>query len=54
VAGTSSRAASAVVAEWINSPDHRKHLEGDFHLAGVGVAQGPGYLYSTQILIKPK
>jgi uncharacterized protein YkwD len=43
--------ASWVVSRWIQSEDHRVHLEGGaFDLVGVGVVRGPGGdLYFTQI-----
>lgn len=43
--------ASWVVTGWIESPDHREHLEGEFGLVGVGVVRSAsGDLYFTQIL----
>lgn len=42
--------ASWVVSHWIESPNHREHLEGQFGLVGVGVERSAsGDLYFTQI-----
>ena len=51
VAGAGS--ASVAVQLWLNSPGHRSNIEGDFDIAGVGVAVHPvyGYVY-TQIFIR--
>ena len=45
--------AKTVVEGWLNSPGHRKNIEGDFTHIGVGVADAPdGTLYHTQIFVK--
>jgi uncharacterized protein YkwD len=45
--------AAAAVAGWVDSADHRKHIEGDFDMTGVGIARAPdGRLYFTQIFVK--
>jgi len=47
--GFSDPAATAVTG-WLDSPPHRDNIEGDFNLAGVGIAEGPDGLYFfTQI-----
>lgn len=41
------------VEGWINSPGHRKNMEGNFDLTGVGVSKNAkGEYYFTQIFIK--
>ncbi len=43
------------VQGWINSPGHRKNMEGDFNLAGVGAAKNlKGEYYFTQIFVKER
>jgi uncharacterized protein YkwD len=50
--GFSDPAASAV-GRWLSSPDHRRNIEGDFDLTGVGVARSEnGTYFFTQIFIK--
>jgi uncharacterized protein YkwD len=45
--------ATVSVQGWIKSPGHRKNLEGDFNLMGIGVAQNAkGEYYFTQIFVK--
>lgn len=45
--------AAAAVSRWISSPDHRRNIEGDFDLTGVGVARSEtGTYYFTQIFVK--
>ncbi|MEX2572306.1 MAG: CAP domain-containing protein [Gemmatimonadota bacterium] len=47
---SAAEAADRVVSGWIGSPGHRKNLEGDFELAGVGIARNPqGDYFVTQI-----
>jgi uncharacterized protein YkwD len=42
----------AALARWLQSARHRKNLEGDFDLAGVGVARSAdGTYYLTQIFV---
>ena len=48
-----SRTANEVVTGWLNSPGHRKNIEGDFNLTGIGIARNKkGVLYYTQLFIK--
>lgn len=45
--------AESVVEGWLNSPGHRKNIEGDFTHIGVGIAQAKDRtLYYTQIFAK--
>lgn len=45
--------AEHVVDHWIHSPMHRKNMEGNFTLTGIGIAVGNnGQVYYTQIFIK--
>jgi uncharacterized protein YkwD len=38
---------------WIRSPAHRKHLEGDYRMSGMGAARGgDGRIYLTQLFVK--
>lgn len=47
--------ARQVVTMWLNSPEHRENIEGDYNLSGIGVAKSnDGQLYYTQIFIKAK
>ncbi|MDQ2753480.1 MAG: CAP domain-containing protein [Bacteroidota bacterium] len=47
--------ADAVVDGWLHSPGHRKNIEGDYNLTGIGVAQnGEGVVYFTQIFVLKK
>ncbi|MDP1835032.1 MAG: CAP domain-containing protein [Chlamydiales bacterium] len=42
-----------VVQGWINSEGHRKNMEGDYNVTGIGVAQGAdGAYYFTQLFAK--
>lgn len=44
--------AERALIGWIDSPGHRRNMEGDFDLTGVGVAQSNnGAYYLTQIFI---
>ena len=48
-----ARTAKAVVEMWLESPGHRKNIEGDYNLTGIGIAKSTtGTLYYTQIFIK--
>jgi uncharacterized protein YkwD len=48
------RVAQQVVDGWISSSGHRRNLEGDFQLTGVGVARSPaGDYFVTQIYLAP-
>jgi uncharacterized protein YkwD len=45
--------AKAVVTGWINSPEHRKNMEGNFRYTGIGVTRNmQNQLYFTQIFAK--
>ena len=46
---------AVAVGGWIDSPGHRQNIEGDYDLAGVGIARAEdGSLYFTQIFVKSK
>ncbi|HIK29265.1 MAG TPA: CAP domain-containing protein [Oscillatoriaceae cyanobacterium M7585_C2015_266] len=48
-----SEPATQAVQGWIKSPGHRKNMEGNFNLTGVGVVQNAkGEYYFTQIFIR--
>jgi uncharacterized protein YkwD len=48
-----SRTAKEVVDGWLKSAPHRKNIEGDYNLTGIGVAtNSKGVLYFTQIFLK--
>ena len=41
------------VAGWLESPGHRRNIEGSYDLTGVGIAQGPGGEYFlTQLFVR--
>jgi uncharacterized protein YkwD len=45
--------AREVVDGWLHSPGHRRNIEGDFRLTGIGVATAAnGMIYFTQIFVK--
>lgn len=45
--------AEGVVNGWIHSPGHRKNMEGDYALSGIGTAVGKnGIIYFTQLFIQ--
>jgi|SRR5579871_2734382 len=45
--------AKEVVDGWLHSPGHRRNIEGDFTLTGIGIAKDKrGVLYYTQIFTK--
>lgn len=45
--------AREVVDGWLHSPGHRRNIEGDFHLTGIGLAFGRnGNIFFTQIFTK--
>ena len=46
------RSAQEVVSSWLNSPGHRKNIEGDFNLTGIGIAHEGVIVYYCQIFIK--
>jgi len=44
--------AQEVMDMWLNSAGHRKNIEGNFSMMGIGIAQSrDGYLYFTQIFL---
>lgn len=45
--------AREVVDGWLHSPGHRRNIEGDFTLTGIGLAKrGDGMIYFTQIFTR--
>lgn len=47
-----STSAKQVVEEWLNSPMHKRNIEGPYSLTGIGVAADrKGVLYFTQIFV---
>jgi uncharacterized protein YkwD len=45
--------ASQAVGRWVGSPEHRRNIEGDFNLTGIGAARSAnGTCYFTQIFLK--
>lgn len=47
--------AQEVVKRWIQSPGHKKNIEGNYNLTGIGVVRGKdGYPYFTQIFINQR
>ncbi len=48
-----SPTAARVVDNWLHSEGHRKNIEGNYNLTGIGVARSSdGTLYYTQIFVK--
>lgn len=48
----SARAVREAVNGWLNSPSHRRNIEGNFNLTGIGIAQSANGLYFfTQIFL---
>ncbi len=48
-----SKPGEQAVEGWIKSPGHRKNMEGDFDITGVGITKNAkGEYYLTQIFIK--
>lgn len=44
--------ATEVMDMWLNSPGHKKNIEGNFSEMGIGIAKSKsGYLYFTQIFL---
>lgn len=44
--------AEQVVKMWLNSPGHKRNIEGNYTLTGIGIARAAnGYLYFTQIFL---
>ncbi len=47
------RAGAVAVSNWLQSPGHRRNIEGSYDLTGVGIAQGPtGAYYFTQLFVR--
>jgi uncharacterized protein YkwD len=47
--------AKDAVELWLNSPGHKKNIEGDYNLTGIGIAKGKdGELYYTEIFVHKK
>ncbi len=47
--------AQEVVKRWIQSPGHRRNIEGNYNMTGIGVVRGKdGYPYFTQIFINQR
>jgi uncharacterized protein YkwD len=45
--------AQRAVQGWLNSPGHRRNIEGNFSLTGIGVSRNSkGEIYFTQIFIR--
>ena len=45
--------ARGVVDVWLNSPGHKKNIEGNYNLTGIGVSKDrQGILYFTQIFLR--
>lgn len=45
--------AKEVVDTWLHSPEHKKNIEGDYSLTGIGVAKGKkGMIYFTEIFTR--
>ena len=45
--------AQDIVDGWLLSPGHKKNIEGDFNLTGIGIAKAPnGTYFYTQIFVK--
>ena len=44
--------AREVVDMWLHSPGHKKNIEGNYNLTGLGIEKGTdGQLYFTQIFV---
>lgn len=49
------RSAQQVMTAWLNSPGHRKNIEGDFTHIGIGVIKNDaGVYYFTQLFLKKR
>ncbi len=47
------RSAKEVVDDWLQSPGHRRNIEGNFRLTGIGLARDRrGVIYFTQIFTR--
>lgn len=50
-----AQTAEQVVDMWLNSPGHKKNIEGNFNMSGIGIEESKdGTLYFTQIFIHQK
>ena len=48
-----SHIGARAVTDWLESPGHRRNIEGSYDLTGVGIAQGPaGEYYFTQLFVR--
>lgn len=46
--------AQEVVKGWLNSPGHKKNIEGNYTYTGIGFAKDPtGVIFFTQIFLNP-
>lgn len=49
----STGSPESVVDNWLHSAGHKKNIEGDYTLTGIGIARGSdGQVYYTQIFVK--
>lgn len=47
------KTAAMTVSGWLSSAGHRRNIEGDYDVTGIGIARGPrGAWYYTQIFVK--
>ena len=45
--------AKKLVEQWVASPGHRRNIEGNYNLTGIGIAHGKqGWAYYTQIFLR--
>ncbi|MCW3121970.1 MAG: transporter [Flavipsychrobacter sp.] len=45
--------AKDVVEQWLHSPGHKKNIEGDYNITGIGIAKSKdGTMFYTQIFLK--
>ena len=48
-----SHVGEKAVSNWLESPGHRRNIEGSYELTGVGIAQGPaGEYFLTQLFVR--
>jgi len=51
--GTENVTVSEIVVSWLNSPGHKKNIEGNYSETGIGIAQAKdGTYYYTQIFFR--
>ena len=51
----STGSPARVVDNWLQSPGHKKNIEGDYTLTGIGLAKAAdGQVYYTQIFLKDR